>query len=95
METVSSTIITTFPGFYCALESLGVLIKTPFGDFSGDPVAKISPSNAGEGSVSGWGARIPHASRQKKQNKTKHKNRSNVVKISIKTLKKIVHIKKS
>ena len=40
METVSSTIITTFPGFYCALESLGVLIKTPFGDFSGDPDRK-------------------------------------------------------
>ena len=68
METVSST-ITTFPGFYCALESLGVLIKTSFGDFSGDPVVKISPSNGGEGSVSGRGARIPHASRQKtKQN---------------------------
>ena len=62
-ETVSST-IAVFPGFQCALESLGVLIKTPFGDFSGDPVVKMSPSNAGQGSISGRGARIPHVSGQ-------------------------------
>ena len=32
------------------------------GDFSGSPVVKISPSNAGSvGSIPGWGTKIPHA----------------------------------
>ena len=44
-ETVSST-IAVFPGFYCALESLGVLIKTPFEDFSGDPVEKAMATHS-------------------------------------------------
>ena len=40
-------------------------------DFPGDPVVKTSPSNAGDvGSVSGWGAKIPHALWSKNQ---KHK----------------------
>ena len=31
------------------------------GDFSGSPVVKISPSNAGSvGSIPGWGAKILH-----------------------------------
>ena len=39
------------------------------GDFLGSPVVKISPSNArDEGSIPGWGAKIPHASRPKNQN---------------------------
>ena len=34
------------------------------GDFSGSPVVKISPSNAGSvGSIPGWGTKIPHATR--------------------------------
>ena len=34
------------------------------GDFSGSPVVKISPSNAGSvGSIHGWGTKIPHATR--------------------------------
>ena len=35
-------------------------------DFPGSPVVKTSPSRAG--SISGWGAKIPHASRPKNQN---------------------------
>ena len=57
-------------------------------DFPGGPVVKTSPSNAGgAGSIPGRGAKIPHASRPKNQ------NRSNTVTNSIKTLK-MVHIKK-
>ena len=38
-------------------------------DFSGGPVVKISPSNAGGvGSIPGRGAKIPHASWPKNQN---------------------------
>ena len=38
-------------------------------DFPGGPVVKTSPSNAGgEGSIPGWGAKIPHASWPKIQN---------------------------
>ena len=34
------------------------------GDFSGSPVVKISPSNAGSvGSIPGWGTKITHATR--------------------------------
>ena len=37
-------------------------------DFPGYPVVKTSPANAGgEGSISGWGAKIPCASRLKNQ----------------------------
>ena len=40
-------------------------------NFSGGPVVKTSPSNAGgAGSIPGWGAKIPHASWPKNQNKT-------------------------
>ena len=40
-----------------------------FGDFPGGPGVKTSPSNAGgEGLIPGRGAKIPHASRPKKQN---------------------------
>ena len=55
-------------------------------------VIKISPSNAGgEGSISGPGAKIPHAMGAKK---TKHKkNGSNSVTNSTQILK-MVHIKK-
>ena len=35
-------------------------------DFPGGPVVKTLPSNAGgEGSIPGWGAKIPHASQPK------------------------------
>ena len=60
-------------------------------DFPGGPVVKTLPSNAGrEGLIPGRGAKIPHALRPKNQNI----NRSNIVTNSIKTLKKMVHIKK-
>ena len=60
-------------------------------NFPGAPVAKTSPSNAGgTGLIPGWGARIPHASWQKK-NKTMDRN--NVVADLIKTLK-MAHLKK-
>ena len=39
-----------------------------FQDFPGSPVVKISPSNAG-GSIPGPGAKIPHASGPKIQNR--------------------------
>ena len=43
--------------------------KTTLGDFPGSPVVKTSPSNARDtGSISGWGAKIPHASWPKTQN---------------------------
>ena len=39
------------------------------GDFPGGPVVKTLPSNAGgEGSIPGWGAKIPHASWPESQN---------------------------
>ena len=54
-------------------------------------MVKTSSSNAGSaGSIPGWGAKIPHASRPKDQN---IKSRSNIVTTLIKTLK-VVHIKK-
>ena len=39
-------------------------------DFPGDPVLKTPPPNAGlgEGSIPGWEAKNPHASRPKEQN---------------------------
>ena len=49
-------------------------------DFPGSPVVKTSPSNAGgAGSIPGWGAKIPHASRPKNQNKKQkqHLNKFN------------------
>ena len=37
--------------------------------FPAGPVVKTSPSNAGgDGSIPGWGAKIPHALRPKNQN---------------------------
>ena len=67
------------------------VLKHDAGDFAGGPVVKTLPSNAGgAGSIPGWGAKIPQASRPK----NKIKNRSRIVANSIKTLK-IVHIKKS
>ena len=61
-----------------------------FRDFSGDPVVKTSPSNAGDaGLTPGGAAKIPHASRTKNQN-IKQKQYCN--KFS-KTFK-MVHIKK-
>ena len=55
------------------------------GNFPGGPVVKTLPSNAvGAGLIPGWGAKIPHTSGPKNQ------NRSNIV---IKILK-MAHIKK-
>ena len=60
------------------------------GDFPGGPVVKTSLSSArGTDSISGQGAKIPHALGPKK---TKNKT-SNIVTNSIKTLK-MVHIKR-
>ena len=43
--------------------------KNTFRDFSGGPVVKTSPSNAGgAGSIPGQRDRIPHASQPKHQN---------------------------
>ena len=59
-------------------------------DFSGGPVVKTLPSNAGaEGSITGRELR----SHMPRGEKTKTQNRSNLVTDSIKTLK-MVHIKK-
>ena len=59
------------------------------GDFLGGPVVKTSPSNAGgAGLIPGRGAKIPHASRPKNQ------NRSNMVSNSI-DFKNGLHQKKS
>ena len=44
-------------------------------DFPGGPATEPSASYArGEGSIPGWGARIPHASRSKKKMKHKQHN---------------------
>ena len=41
-----------------------VLKKNKAGDFPGGPVVKTLPPNAGDtGSIPGWGAKSPHASR--------------------------------
>ena len=70
---------------------LFVIILSVYRDFPGSPVVKILPSNAGgAGLIPGQGAKIPHALWPKNQN---IKNRSNIVRNSIKTLK-MVHIKK-
>ena len=67
-----------------------MLINYNFKDFSGDPVVKTSPSNiGGAGSIPDQGAKTPHTSRAENQ------NRNTVVTHStIKTFKKMVHIKK-
>ena len=57
-------------------------------DFPGDLVVKTSPSNAGGmGSISGQGAKIPHASGPKNPNIKKNKN--NIIINSIKPLKMV------
>ena len=61
-------------------------------DFPGGPVVKTSPSNAGgAGLIPGWGVKIPHALKPKKDPKTY--NRSNTVANSIKS-QKLVHRKR-
>ena len=56
------------------------------GDFPGGPVVKTLPLHAGgEGSIPAQGVRVPHASWLKNQS---IKNRGNIVKNSMKTLKK-------
>ena len=43
-------------------------------DFPGSPMIQTLPSSAGgAGSIPGWGAKIPHASWLKNQNKKKSK----------------------
>ena len=45
------------------------LIRTAIRDFPGSPGVKTLPSNAGGvGLISGWGAKISHASRSPNQN---------------------------
>ena len=52
-------------------------LKHSSGDFPGGPVVKTLPSNAGgAGSIPGWGAGVPHASRPEGQN-TKQKQYCN------------------
>ena len=44
------------------MESSGYCVKNRPRDFPGGSVVKSQPSNAGgEGSISGWGTKIPHA----------------------------------
>ena len=65
--------------------------KSSFRDFPGDPVVKPSSSNTEVmGSIPGQGAKTPHTSQTKKQNKN---CRSNTVTNSMMTLK-LFHIKK-
>ena len=46
----------------------GIILKNALRDFPGGPVVRNSPSNArGEGSIPGWGAKIPHALQPRKQ----------------------------
>ena len=54
-------------------------------------MVRAVPSNAeGKGSIPGQGAKIPHASRPKNQNKPQNpQNRSNIITNSIKDFKKI------
>ena len=60
-------------------------LKVNSGDFPDSPLVKTSPSNAGStDSISGQGARFPHALQPKNQNL---RNRSNIVTNSIKTSK--------
>ena len=48
-----------------------IIFKRQFKDFPGSPVVKTLPSNTGvAGSISGWGAEIPHASWPKKKKKS-------------------------
>ena len=69
-----------------------IVKKAKFRDFPGGPVVKTSPSNAGGvGSIPGQGAKIPHASGLKSEN---IQNKSNIVTNSMRTRKKMVHIKK-
>ena len=49
-----------------------------FRHFPGGPVVKTSPSNTGgAGSIPGWGAKIPHASRPKNQKQKQYCNKFN------------------
>ena len=58
------------------MENVDLRLRS-FKDFSGGPVGKTSPSNAGDvGSIPGWGAKITHALGPKPQN-TKHKQYCN------------------
>ena len=60
------------------------------GHFPGGPVVKTLPPNAGGGDPTpDLGAKIPHSSWSKKK-----KSRSTIVINSIKTKKKVVHMKK-
>ena len=50
-------------------------------DFPGGPVVKTSPSYAGDlGSISGQGAKIPHASRSENQNTKQKQFETNSIK---------------
>ena len=50
------------------MENVDLRLRS-FKDFSGGPVGKTSPSNAGDvGSIPGWGAKITHALGPKPQN---------------------------
>ena len=61
--------------------------RSKWGDFPGGPVVKTLSSDAGgTGPIPGWGAKIPHASWPKNQNR-KQKQYSN----KLKTLK-MVHV---
>ena len=60
-------------------------------DFPGNLVVKNSPSGAGSvGPISGWGAKIPHASQPENQSIN---DRSNIVTNSIKDFKNSPHQK--
>ena len=55
-------------GLVCKITNYGFKISSNW-DFSGNPVVKISPSNAGgTGSIPGCRGKIPHTSGPKSQN---------------------------
>ena len=56
------------------------VLKVHCGDVLGDPVVETSSSNAVDvGLILGQGAKMPHASGPKKQNKTKQKHKMEAI----------------
>ena len=71
----------------------GIPFERGLGELPGSPVVKTLPSNAGDvGSVSGWGAKTPHAMWPQNQiiKQKQYCNKFN----KVKKKKKVIHIKK-
>ena len=72
------------------MENVDLRLRS-FKDFSGGPVVKTQPSNAGGvGSIPGWGAKITHDLGPKTQNmkQKQYCNKFNRLKKKLSTLKK-------